>query len=180
MSTVQTISLNKSIPNGVIVKLYDDGQPSTLSHTVNNSETGEIVVTFPSWEVGSYRYRVFHQTKGYVLREGIYVIDEEQPTKTFQSLTDGATITWNIEDGYNATVTLGGNRTLSITNAVSGDSGTLIVKQDAVGSRTLTLPSGSKEMAGSITLSTAANSIDIIAWLYDGTNYYWNFGGAYA
>lgn len=181
MSTVQTITMNKSIPNGVICKIYDaDGNATTMSHTVHNSETGIITVTFPAWNVGSYVYRIVHLKKKYVMKEGIYVIDEESPTKTFQTLTDGATISWAVADGYNAVVTLGGNRTLSITDAVSGDSGTLVVKQDAEGSRTLTLPSGSLEINGSITLSTSANSIDILGWLYDGSNYYWNFGGSYS
>jgi len=100
--------------------------------------------------------------------------------KTFQTLTDGDTVTWNIENGYNAKVTLAGDRTLSITNAVSGDSGTLVVIQDAVGGHTLTLPAGSKEIGGAITLSVAANATDIISFLYDGTAYYWNIGNAYA
>lgn len=99
----------------------------------------------------------------------------------FETLTDGATITWAFASDRvrNATVTLGGNRTLSITGAVSGSTGVLIVKQDGTGSRTLTLPSGSKVVgggAGIITLTTTASAVDILSFYYDGTNYWWTYG----
>lgn len=98
----------------------------------------------------------------------------------YQTLTDGATITWDMTSGYNATVTLGGNRILSITNAANGMSGCVIVKQDGTGGRTLTLPSGSKLLgATTLTLTSAANSIDILTFTYDGTNYFWSQGANY-
>ncbi len=103
-------------------------------------------------------------------------------TRSFQTLTDGATITYSISSGYNAKVTLGGNRTLSITNAAAGDYGTLIVTQDGTGSRTLTLPGSSKVInggSGSVTLTTTASAIDVLSWFYDGTNYFWTYGKNY-
>lgn len=100
----------------------------------------------------------------------------------FQTLTDGATITWNRADGLRATVTLGGNRTLAMTGMQAGDVGTLIVKQDGGGNRTLTLPAGSEVVGagnGAITLTATASAIDIISFMYDGTNYWWNYGKNY-
>jgi hypothetical protein len=103
----------------------------------------------------------------------------------FVSLTDGATITWTMSTGkvnQNAMVTLGGNRTLVFSGHTNGMSGTLIVKQDAIGNRMLILPSGSKVLnsgAGVITLSVVANAIDILTWVYDGTNIFWTFGKNY-
>lgn len=94
-----------------------------------------------------------------------------------QSLTDGTTITWNCSNGLNAAVTLGGNRTLSISNAAAGDVGIVRVAQDGTGSRTLTLPSGSlvaNTGAGVVTLSTGAGKKDLLSFYYDGTNYYWS------
>lgn len=99
-----------------------------------------------------------------------------------QTLTDGATVTWNHNLGLNAKVTLGGNRTLAMSNPVSGSYGTLRVIQDATGSRTLTLPAGSKVInggAGAITLTTTANAIDVLTFYYDGTNYFWTYGKNY-
>lgn len=100
--------------------------------------------------------------------------------RAFTALTDGATITWATggADRVKASVTLGGNRTLSITGATNGQEGTLIVKQDATGSRTLALPG--LEVGGGVTLSTAANAVDILAYVYDGTNYHWTLGKGFA
>ena len=104
---------------------------------------------------------------------------------TPQALTDAATISWNPANGLNASVTLGGNRTLSFsaTPAV-GSYGTLVVSQDATGGRTITLPSTSNKVLGStstttIALSSAANAKDILNFYYDGTNCYWNIGQGY-
>ena len=65
-----------------------------------------------------------------------------------------------------------GNETLTFTNpSLIGDL-TLIIVQDSVGSRTITWPTVKWEGGVSPTLTTAANSIDIIKFIYDGTNYY--------
>jgi hypothetical protein len=104
---------------------------------------------------------------------------------TPQALTDGATITWNPALGLNASVTLAGNRTLSFSSTPpAGAYGTLVVTQDATGSRTITLPSTANKVLGStstttIALSTAASAKDILNFYYDGTNCYWNIGQGY-
>lgn len=107
------------------------------------------------------------------------------PSPAFPSpLTDGATITWNLNSAKvsNQSVTLGGNRTLSITNAVNGSTGVLIVKQDSTGGRTLTLPATSKMIdggAGAWTPTVGANKVDFLTFIYDGTNYWWTKGPNY-
>ena len=104
---------------------------------------------------------------------------------TPQTLTDAATINWIPSQGLNANVTLAGNRTLGFsTPPAAGAYGTLVVKQDGTGGRTLTLPSVTNKILGStsttsIGLSTAANAIDIINFYFDGTNYFWNIGQGY-
>lgn len=82
------------------------------------------------------------------------------------TLTDGATVNWAMTSGYNARLTLGGNRTLATpTGALRGRTYVLELVQDGTGSRTLTWPAttiidwGS---AGAPTLSTAAGKIDIV------------------
>lgn len=106
------------------------------------------------------------------------------PAFTPQTLTDASTVTWNYLNGYNATLTIGGNRTLSVTNASAGHYGTLAITQDATGGRTLTLPAGSKVLSywGSgttITLSTTPGAVDILCFVYIGGNYYWTIGKNY-
>lgn len=89
----------------------------------------------------------------------------------FQTLTDGVTITPDFGAGLNFKVTLGGNRTLdNPSNAKDGQSGVIRVIQDGTGTRTLTYGSNWRFPGGSATggvLSTAAGSIDIIAYIVD-------------
>jgi hypothetical protein len=66
----------------------------------------------------------------------------------------------------------------SLANAVAGTSATVIITQDATGSRLLT--STMKYAGNSKTLSTAASSIDIIGVFYDGTTYYASLTKGYA
>lgn len=80
------------------------------------------------------------------------------------TLTDAATISWDMSTGFDFTVTLGGNRTLgAATNTKVGQRGRIRVVQDGTGSRTLTLNSVYKTAGGSgITLSTTASTTDFI------------------
>jgi hypothetical protein len=78
----------------------------------------------------------------------------------------------NLSNGSIYSMTLTGNvviNTTDITNAVSGSTFMLILKQDATGSRRLT--SNLSYTGANCTLSTAANSIDTISVVYDGSNY---------
>ena len=88
------------------------------------------------------------------------------------TLTDGATINWNLSTQQVAIVTLGGNRTLAAsTNQQAGGVYTLVVKQDGTGGRELTFNSQYKFPDGSApVITTAANSVDIISFISDGTN----------
>jgi len=107
---------------------------------------------------------------------------------TPQVLTDGSTITWDPSLGLNASVTLGGNRTLNFsTIPVAGAYGTLVITQDATGSRTIALPTidgVTNKVLGStstttVALSTTANAKDILNFYFEGSNCYWNVGQGY-
>ena len=89
-----------------------------------------------------------------------------------QTLTDGATIDWNLSTQQVAKVTLGGNRTLNApTNQQAGAFYSLAIIQDGTGSRTLTFNSAYKfTSATAPTLTTTASAKDIIIFKSDGTN----------
>lgn len=78
------------------------------------------------------------------------------------TLTDAATISVDMSTFVNAVVTLGGNRTLgNPSNAKAGQSGIILIKQDATGSRTLAYSSNWYFPADTApTLSTTANYVD--------------------
>ena len=103
------------------------------------------------------------------LRETVYAIGNSGAT----------TLTPNAVNGNIQTITATGNFTLSaFTSPVSGQTITFIITQDATGSRLLT--STMKFEGGSKTLSTAANSIDILTVSYIGTTYYASLTKGYA
>ena len=83
------------------------------------------------------------------------------------ALTDGATITLNLNDSNNYSVTLGGNRTIANpTNITAGQSGSIFISQDGSGSRTVSWGSywdWSGDAAP--TLSTGANQVDRIDYV---------------
>ena len=70
---------------------------------------------------------------------------------TPQTLTDAATITYDLANGHNAEVTITANRTLALpTNLAKGASGVLTLTQDGTGGRELALATGWFVSAGSL------------------------------
>lgn len=99
----------------------------------------------------------------------IYSTHQNQGTKTA-----AYTVNWN--NGNCQTVTAGGNFTLSFSNGKAGGSYTLILKQDATGSRTVTLPTVKWNNGDTApTLSTGASDVDILTFIYDGSVYYGSY-----
>jgi hypothetical protein len=93
--------------------------------------------------------------------------------------TDGATITFDLNTADTHTVTLGGNRTLALANAPTSSPWrrfTLVLKQDATGSRTVTWFSGVLWAGGTTpTLTTTANKYDVFTFLQVGSGSYLGF-----
>jgi hypothetical protein len=89
------------------------------------------------------------------------------------ALTDGATVAIDWNNGPVQKVVLGGNRTITFANPVSGGRYLLIIVQDATGSRTIASWPTIKWTGGlAPTLTTTANKADMISITYDGTSYY--------
>ena len=91
---------------------------------------------------------------------------------TITALTDGATITPNMNNANNFSVTLGGNRTLANpTNLTAGQSGVIVITQDGTGSRTLAYGSNFKFPGGTApTLTTTASAVDVIAYYVESSS----------
>lgn len=92
---------------------------------------------------------------------------------TIYTASDGATVTFDLTNSLSQIVTLGGNRTL----AVSNDSGNVIfdiqLKQDATGSRTVTWFSGITWAGGvAPTLTTTPNKRDWFGFRRTGSGAY--------
>jgi len=90
------------------------------------------------------------------------------------TLTDGATIAWDVSTSPVAKVTLGGNRTLSApTNAInSGQYIALLVIQDGTGSRTLAWNAVYEFKDDTApTLTTTGGQGDLFTFRYNGTKW---------
>jgi hypothetical protein len=110
--------------------------------------------------------------------------------KTFSStLTDAATVVWNYAATAGPTVTIAGNRALSLTNLPSTANivayGCITVIQDATGGRTLSPPANSRGVGGmnlsggsNFPLTTTANARDKLCFEYKQAEniIYWAIG----
>jgi hypothetical protein len=101
----------------------------------------------------------------------------------------GTTISWNVSGvSTNYFATLTATTTLNLTNVRNGDYGTIILTQDSVGGRTLTLGTvnggaTTHKVAngggGSVVLTSNANAIDILTFTYNGSTMFWTVGNDY-
>ena len=92
-----------------------------------------------------------------------------------QTLTDAATIAYDVDNGVNAIVTITADRTLAaITNAAAGQSGALTVIQGGAGGWTLTLDASQTDLLGTLAdiAALATGEEAEIAWrTIDGANF---------
>lgn len=110
-----------------------------------------------------------------LINQGIAVAATSSPGDLV--LTDAATIpAWDTSVADIATITLGGNRTMSAPTNLTRTTYILHVYQDAVGSRTLTWNAVFKWPGGvAPTLTTTASAHDIFSFVSDGTSLYGSF-----
>lgn len=80
------------------------------------------------------------------------------------------TIDWNNSNVQSCTAT--GNVTFTFSNPKNGGRYLIVITQDATGSRTYTWPAAVKWVGGTAPVGSGANKVDVIAFVYDGTNYF--------
>lgn len=87
----------------------------------------------------------------------------------FQTITYSATPTVDWSVASTAHITLTGNATFTFSGGLAGRKYVLIIKQDATGSRTITLPASVRTgLIGTPTLTTTANKTDYLGFVYNG------------
>lgn len=149
----------------------------TITIAGNLVTTGAFTSTFIAPAAGNYTLPSRAAQTNYTLSSnnsvGLYLAQQNFGSAT---LTNGASIGWDLNTQQVATLTINtaGVHTLTnATNMVNGGTYVLIVKQDATGGRTLAYGGAYKWPGGSVPiLSTVANSVDIITFVSDGTNMY--------
>jgi hypothetical protein len=111
------------------------------------------------------------------------------PINSYFSAGSGTTVNWDVSgQSTNYDITLTATTTLNLSNVRNGEYGTIIVRQDGVGGRTITLgtingPGGDHRVAngggGSIILTSNASAIDILTFTYNGSIMFWTVGNDY-
>jgi hypothetical protein len=148
--------------DGSLYVYYEDGDSDQwveVSNAPSQGAAGASTIVSGSYFVASYGYL-----------ETVYDYG-----------TTSGSITPNWNNGSMQKMTLNGALTLNVpTNMQSGATLKLIIRQNASGNNLMT-PNGSlKFKGGNKTLSTPANSIDMIKIYYDGTTYLCDLDLAYS
>ena len=148
MATVTASATEINVLDGIPAGLtstelgYSDGVTSALQTQINAKGTGDASLdTAQNWTKGQ---------RGEIT-----------------ALTDGATITIDMADSNNFSVTLGGNRTFANpSNDTAGQSGSIFITQDGTGSRTASWGTDWEFAAGTApTLTTTAAASDRIDYV---------------
>lgn len=106
-----------------------------------------------------------------------------KPKTTVQVLT-GTTPDLDVELGINATLTISGNTTITLSSLVAGTSGNLSVTNPAT-LYTLTVAGYTNKISAVAYLAanqlkvSGSSKLDIFSWYYDGTYLWWNGGQDY-
>ena len=117
--------------------------------------------------------------RSYTINTGLTLADLESSNvkaKTFEltqptAINSTTTTTLDLSNGNLLELVLTGPTTLAFSNPKIGTY-IIKVKQDGTGGRTLTFPIMKWADAAVPTITTAANAIDLITLIYDGTHYY--------
>lgn len=195
MEQIKAQHMIKSILAGMLILLAATVSAQVQTHVIgdsvhlrSNTGTAELILENSTKDVNGFLYnkgngRTEFRNGLIKVNDSIYVIGADTlnlavggaVNSAVQSLTDGSTISWDVTNGINGSVTLSGtDRTLSISNPVAGQVYRVKIVQDGTGSRTIgTWPAGTLWPSGTMpVLSTAPSSIDLVTLYYDGTNYY--------
>lgn len=125
--------------------------------TTDGSITGTSSLTFTSTGSSS-TITLVPGSSGYIYCNGPTLT--KQVYQTWVTATDGSTVTFDCSQGSKQKVTLGGNRTLALSNVLTGQTLWLKLIQDGTGSRTVTWFSTITWPDGTPTLATTASKTD--------------------
>ena len=92
--------------------------------------------------------------------------------ETPYSANSSTAITLALTNGTVQIITLTGNATITMPTAVSGKSFTILLKQDATGSRTVTWTTVSWPSATAPTITSTASKMDRFTFISDGTSWF--------
>jgi hypothetical protein len=166
------------------------GDDSNIGITLTPKGTGEVVIAAGNLNYGATAVTATGAelnysdlaTLGTTAASKVFTADANNLTTVSgavanveDTLTDGATITWDVIDSPVAKVTLAGNRTLSApsgTTPIAGQFVSLLIIQDGTGGRTITWNAAYEFAADTApTLTATANLGDLFTFRYNGAKW---------
>jgi len=166
-----SVKVGESLSNGV----FTIAGTGSVATAVVESSAGDATLTITGSGLVNVVEDTTPQLGGTLDAQGNEinnVILEDYKETIYTGGSTTGTITPDVVNGNVQSITLTGSITFNAFNSPeTGQSMTLIVKQPSSGGP-YTLTSTMKFAGGTNTLSTAADAIDIISVVYDGTNYY--------
>ncbi|MDI9318971.1 MAG: hypothetical protein QM530_00720 [Phycisphaerales bacterium] len=164
--------LKRASPNAIVREPWNIiGSPPL---TPSTSNTDNVYIT-GNVSIGKSTNTAQLDVKGRVSADS--TISAPNYTSPVQTISG----TWNLNLGVYAVWTLATTNTLTITNPKAGMCGLIRLINAGVGC-VINLPSNSKVVnggLGKVNLTQTAGAVDILAFYYDGTNYYWTIGNNY-
>jgi hypothetical protein len=170
------------------------GQACYDFYTINNLEAARITVEPAGWYVSTgtgvttqfliapsgavniYRSATINNNLTVSGNTTLNGTTTDRSNALNQTLTDAATISWDVSSGRVATVTLGASRTIAAPTNQKVGTYILRVIQGGSGSYTLTWNGNYKWTAQTApVLSTAVGAVDIITFFSDGTKMYGSY-----
>jgi hypothetical protein len=168
MKLVQLISGRKSMANGVTASA---GASSSGSVPVLGA-TGLVDVTMLPVAALMPSGTGLVYTASSVPRIATADTDYQAANKN-NALTYAASLTVNFATGKMQSVTLAGNAAITLSGGAAGQRYVLSVSQDATGTRVPTWGTTIRWQGGTApTLTATASKTDLIALIYDGTNWF--------
>ncbi len=180
--------------SGNTILFEDDTNPDSTPFVINSLGNVGVGILLPTEKLdvsGKTKTSSLQVTSGSPQVGYVLTATDTSGNMSWDSLVDSfylepssTGVTWNVSgNSTNYKLTLTANTTLNLTNVRNGEYGTIILIQDSGGNRTLTLgtlngsPTTHKVVnGGSLTLTSTANAIDILSFVYDGSVFYWNKG----
>jgi len=171
-STTNASTIVSAIPNGTGVAgqfaAYNNSDPANASTLVISALSTDARISASLTGTGTYlplTFLVGGSERARIATSGRFTTNKAA-NGIVVALTDGATITPDFDAANFFSVTLGGNRTLANpTNLTAGQSGVIVITQDATGSRTLAYGSNWKfSSGGAPTLTLTAGAVDVLAY----------------